>query len=443
MKNIRHFFAIMVALLAMGTTHAESFSANRSSRSKDPWQILQSTLYSHFVDTTGLSIISPIDSDLLHIITPDLAKAYRVEEKVDLSHVLTLGDVICDFMRVKYAGRTGQTYDYYKYRFSCNMVYDQYLERYPHSPYSAEMRLKNECLKQYTAWVNCYDTEDYFDVLLNYESSYCPYGGFTNIAILNNESREQAEYYIQHDLSPNSKSYGETYSEGGYGDLFNMGKGLFEDLDDRGTLFSLDEEVATLVTPNSYMGHSALCLGNMGKDVSIVVSFDGPSTLKVVLDHGQYKWVDLENGEYDVAVTSSNGDVWTPSRNGKVSVENGVYMTSWCDHNGVRLLTDDQYFEDYVDAYANGEMCYSVVKRAVNELSELSEFDHETLRSLLMQYVQNYMEPYEKTQQGMEKLYNELTDENIDWFLALYKYSFELLMDEYGSVYQPKNMIKL
>lgn len=442
MKNIRHFLAIMVAILAMGTTHAESFNTNSSSRSKGPWQIMQTTLYNHYVDTTGLSIISPIDSDLLHTITPDLAKAYQVEEKIDLSHASTLGEVICDFMRVKYAGQSGQTYDYYKYRFSCNMVYDLYLERYPQSPYATEMRLKSECLKQYAAWTNCYDTEDYLGVLLNYESSYCPYGGFTNIALSNNESREQAEYYI-YDLSKKNKSYGETYSEDGYGDLFNMGKGLFEDPDDRGALYNLEEEVAILVTPNSYIGHSALCLGNMGKDASIVVSFDGPSTLKVVLGHGQYKWVDLENGEYEVAVTSSNGDVWTPLRNGKVSVENGVYMTSWCNHNGVQLLTDDQYYEDYVDAYANGEMCYSVVKRAVNELSELSELDHETLRGLLMQYIQNSLEPYERNEKELEKYYNELTDDNIDLFISIYQYCLEMLLEEFDSIYQPKNMIKL
>ena len=227
MKNIRHLITLLATFLVFGTAHAATPDAYRSSRGKDPWQIMQTVLYNHFVDTTGLCVVSPIDADLLVEITPDLAKAFHVKEKVDLSLAETIGDVICDFMMVKYSGRSGQTYDYYKYRYSKRLVYDSYVERYPNSPYVAEMRMKSECLKQYTAWSSCYDENDYLTVLLNYESSHCPYGGFSYLASLNNESRELAEYYIHRALS--QKNYLYDY-DNGY--ILNDSNNLFEEDDD-------------------------------------------------------------------------------------------------------------------------------------------------------------------------------------------------------------------
>ena len=208
MKNIKHLIALLVAILVFGTTQAATPEAHRSSRGKDHWQMMQTVLYNHFVDTTGLCVVSPIQADLLVEITPDLAKAFHVKEKIDLSHAETLGEVICAFMMEKYAGRSGQTYDYYKYRYSDKMIYDKYLERYPNSPYAAEMRMKSECLKQYNAWLICFDENDYFSVLMNYESSYCPYGGFAQLASSNNESRELAVYYVKSALSQRDYLYG-------------------------------------------------------------------------------------------------------------------------------------------------------------------------------------------------------------------------------------------
>lgn len=207
MKNHSHHILFMIAFLTIGTAHAESLNLHYSGRNKDPWQIMQTTLYNHFIDTTGFCVVTPIDADLLHEIAPDLAKAFHVKEKAELSYASTLGEVICVFMQVKYAGCTGQTYDYYKYRYSTRLIYDSYLERYPDSPYAAEMRQKGECLKQYNAWSNCLDTNDYLSVLLDYESSSCPYCGFTHLASLNNESRELATYYIQNMLSQRNDPY--------------------------------------------------------------------------------------------------------------------------------------------------------------------------------------------------------------------------------------------
>lgn len=253
MKNIRCLIALMAAFLAFGTTQAENLNTHRSSRSKDPWQIMKITLYNHYIDTTGISIVTPIDADLLFEITPDLSKAYQVKDKVDLSRANTLGEVICTFMRIKYAGCSGQTYDYYKFRFSCNLVYDQYLERYPNSPYAAEMRSKSECLKQYTSWVNCYDTEDYFAVLLNYESSNCPYSGFTNIALLNNESREIATYYVQSMWSQGNYlyDYGDYYNDGldynyNQNNYYNFGKHRYNN-------YGEDSDSGNINTNNSWL----------------------------------------------------------------------------------------------------------------------------------------------------------------------------------------------
>ena len=227
MKNIRHLIALVAVILLMGSVQAENLNKQRSDRGKDPWQVMQTTLYNHYVDTIGFCVVTPIEASLAIEIAPDLAKAFHVKEKVDLSHAETLGEVICAFMQVKYAGRSGPTYDYYKFRYSDRMIYDLYLERYPDSPYAAEMCMKSECLKQYTAWSICYDENDYLAVLLNYESSHCPYGGFSYLAALNNESRELAEYYIQSALS--QKNYLYDYDNG---NILNDSYNLFEEEDE-------------------------------------------------------------------------------------------------------------------------------------------------------------------------------------------------------------------
>ncbi len=238
MKNHRHLIIIMIAILTIGTVHAESLNLHCSGRNKDPWQIMLTTLYNHFVDTTGFCVVTPIDAYLLHEITPDLAKAFHVKENVDLSCASTLGEVICVFMQVKYAGCTGPTYDYYKYRYSTRLIYDSYLERYPDSPYAAEMRQKSECLKQYVAWSNCFNANDYLSVLLNYESNSCPYSGFAYLALLNKESRDLGTYYVQnaisqsnylHDFDYNDNDYNQYGGNNNYNYWFELPKEKYQD----------------------------------------------------------------------------------------------------------------------------------------------------------------------------------------------------------------------
>lgn len=249
MKNIKHLIAFVIAILLFGTAQAATPEAHRSSRGKDHWQTMQTVLYNHFVDTTGLCVISPIDADLLVEITPDLAKAFHVKEKVDLSQAETLGDVICDFMMVKYAGRSGPTYDYYKYRYSKRLVYDSYVERYPNSPYVAEMRMKSECLKQYYAWMICFDENDYFSVLMNYESSKCPFGGFAQLVSSNNESRELAIYYVKSALSLRDYLYDFDEDNNQSDNYINLND-LFDDTDNDIYEGDINSNSFWLETPN-------------------------------------------------------------------------------------------------------------------------------------------------------------------------------------------------
>ena len=442
MKNFRHLIAIMAVVFAFGTAQAETTN-HRSNRSKDPWQILMTTLDNHFVDTTDLCILSSFDDDVLNRITPDLAKAYQVKEKVDLSHALSLGDVICEFMRVKYAGRTGQTYDYYKYRFSNNLLYDQYVEKYPNSPYVTEMRLKSECLKQYSALLYCYSAEDYLNVLLTYETSNCPYGGFTNIASANNLSREYAALYIQSEFEENGNRYG------GYDNYYNSYGGLYEGTPDpyedfyNPELFDDDYELAALLTPNSKIGTSTLCLGNMGNTASLTISFSGPSDFDVVLGQGQYKWIDLQNGKYKIVVTSDNGEIWSPEHN-DVTVEDGMYMAYWCDYNGKLLSSADTGIDNYIDDNAGEEMISSILERAKIVLSDLLELDLETSKKLLIHYYQQLLDPDEQNTEEIDLLYDGLTKDHIDLFINIFKWCLEELENEYdlGNSFQ-KPLIKL
>ena len=430
MKNFRHLIVIMAVVFAFGTAQAEASNHNRSNQSKDPWQIMLTTLDNHFVDTTDLSILSSFDDDVLNRITPDLAKAYQVKEKVDLSHASSLGDVICEFMRVKYAGRTGQTYDYYKYRFSRDLIYDQYVEKYPNSPYASEMRMKGDCLKQYCAWLYCYGAEDYLNVLLTYETSNCPYGGFTNIASANNLSRDLAISYIQTELELNNNWYDDDDNDyNREGGLFIGKPDSYEDIYTPSS-FVDDYKLASLLTPNNKIGTSTLCLGNMGNTTSLTVSFSGPSAFDVVLDQGQYKWIDLKNGKYKIVVTADNGDIWSPEGN-SVTVEDGLYIAYWCDHNGRLFSSADADIDDYIDDNASEEMILSILKKAKVVLSDLLELDLETSKKLLIHYYQQMFDPNEQNKEEINLLYDELTKDNIDLFVNLFKWGLEEFENEY------------
>ena len=195
MKNIKTIIALLATVvLTFGALHAESLNMQHSRADKDPWQIMQAALYNHNMDTTDLSVESPIGFPFLLEILPDLEKAYQVKTNVYIDYT-TLGDVICAFMNAKYAHKSGEMYDYYKIRYSSRPSYRHYLEKYPNSPYAEEMRLKMECIEQSRAWSSCDSMEDYYKVYNAYGPSHCPYGGFSNIAKMNNLLRENMAFY--------------------------------------------------------------------------------------------------------------------------------------------------------------------------------------------------------------------------------------------------------
>lgn len=204
MENVRHFIAFLTTIFLFGTIQAENLDKQRSCRGKDPWQVMQVTLYNHQMDTTDLSVESPIDFQLLCEILPDLEKAYRVKTNVYIDYT-TLGDVICAFMNAKYVKCSGETYDYYKIRYSSRPAYRHYLEKYPNLPYAEEMRLKMECIEQSRAWSSCDSMDDYYNVYNAYGHSHCPYGGFSSIAKKNNLLRENMAWYVEFTSGRNNK----------------------------------------------------------------------------------------------------------------------------------------------------------------------------------------------------------------------------------------------
>lgn len=368
MKNIRHIIALLAVVLTFGTAQAESPNIQRSRQGNDPWQILQITLYNHHVDTTGLSVESPIDSVLLFEILPDLKKAYHVDkESAYLSHSTMLGEVICSFMRVKYAGWKGEIYDYYRLRYSPRQLFVYYLNKYPNSPYAEEMRLKMECIDQSRAWRRCESMDDYYEVYSVYDVSYCPYSGFSNIAKRNNALRENMALFVEYYLPSNYENHV---------------------LDDTMEDNNFDNINSDLVVPCSKIGHSVFFVGNSYKAISYTISFIGPSVLKVALDPRQHQWIELENGLYKVKVTTASGIEWWPYGKEQFIIEDGVYAGFWFDYFGMTAtMMDSVELEDY-DQKTTDVMYNIMIRRAIKELSSLMQLDYETQKILIMHYLQ-------------------------------------------------------
>ena len=396
MKNIRHLIALMALVLTFGTVQAENLNLLRSRSGKDPWQILQITLYNHHVDTTELSVESPIDSVLLHEILPDLRKAYHVDkESVYLNHSTMLGEVICSFMKVKYAGCKGEIYDYYKLRYSPRQLFVYYLNKYPDSPYAEEMRLKMECIDQSRAWRRCVTMKDYYEVYTTYGTSYCPYNGFSNIAKINNLLRENMALYVNND-SLSEDDDDSMYLEASVYDNINL----------------------SLVAPTSRIGHSSFFVCNSGRVSSFTVSFIGSSAINVVLEHGRYQWVELENGEYEIKITASNGDEWWPYGRERVSIEDGLYAACWSDYDNVLM-------QETLPIELKSEMIHYLVERIISELSNLSKLDYETSRTLLTHYLQKLFFDMDN-QEEMDVLCKKYTDkENIEDTIKILSEEFQ------------------
>lgn len=370
MKNFKKIIVLALAVFTICIAQAETPDTQRNVEGKTPWQIMQVTLYNHFVDTTALSVVSPIEAQLKSEIIPDLAKAYHVSQPVDLSQASTLGEVICVFMRQKYAGRSGEIYDYYKYRYSPRQIYGHYLERYPNSPYAEEMRLKGECLDLYYA-LN--ESEENHSWVLTYGSySYCPFEGFTAIATINNTNLDYYSYLLS-----------------------------VEDWED-------DYEIQGLVSPYSESGNSLLCFGNVGRYEPITVLLQGPATIRVLLEPGKYEWVKVENGNYDMTVICNEDKDWAEQVEEKISVEDAIYGMCWYSSFGYVNRWTDYSYSGNLDGRAEKEYISDLVAMVKDELTKLAALDYDISRHILMNFVDQV---FSDSKSDAESLHEDLKDD--------------------------------
>ena len=385
MKNIKTIIALLaVVVLTCSALHAGNLNMQCSIPDKDPWQIMQATLYNHNMDTTDLSVESPIDFQFLLEILPDLEKAYQVKTNVYIDYT-TLGDVICAFMNAKYANRSGETYDYYKTRYSSRPSYRHYLEKYPNSPCAEEMRLKMECIEQSRAWSSCDSMEDYYNVYNTYGPGHCPYGGFFSIAKMNNLLRENIALYDE---------YSSSWDHDGTSVYDTLADNSYEDIN------------SSLVVPSKRIGHSVFFVGNSCKTISYTVSFIGASVIEVTLEPGQHEWIELENGKYKVKITSASGIEWWPYGIRGVVIEDAVYAGFWFDYNFNIDFTEDV---DY-DSRAIDAMYVIVLRRGIDELTSIMQLDYETQRILVLRFMQKIY----SGEKNPEKIVKYADKENIE-----------------------------
>ena len=401
MRNIRIIIALLVVAMSLGTTQAETLKIQSSKQGKNPWQMMMFILYNHDVDTTGLSVESPIDSILFFEILPDLEKSYHT--KTDLYYgYATLGDIICSFMKSKYEGRKGEVFDYYRFRYSSRPFYSYFLQRHPNSTHAEEMRLKLDCINQSHEWSRCRIKVDRIRIYNDFSVSYCPYDGFTNIAKKNNAMREKTAAYVEQDWSE------ETTDEYDYEDITTY-----------------------CVAPSGKFGNSAFLFGNSGILMSFSVSLEGASTHRFVLDHGQYQWVELENGRYEIKILFEDGREWWPFGSEMVNIEDGVYSFNCYDLVGAPIQSNLQPDLFFVDSKAVDEMYYQMAMRAVSELSKLSQLDHETRRKIMTTYLQKLYSKIEDKEELDQICEDYLCEENINETIGLIRDPFQTIVVSY------------
>ena len=140
-----------------------------------------------------------------------------------------------------------------------------------------------------------------------------------------------------------------------------------------------------LIVPCSKIGHSVFFLGNSCNTNSDTISFISSSALEVLLEHGQHKWIELDNGMYKVKVTSSSGIKWWLYGKENVIIENGLYSEIWNNYEDI-LVQDIALSENNKGNEPQKDMIYSITERVIGELSNLSKFNYETFRTLLTHF---------------------------------------------------------
>lgn len=85
----------------------------------------------------------------------------------------------------------------------------------------------------------------------------------------------------------------------------------------------------------SHPGYSLVCLGNVDKSTTIVVSLNGPTGFSKSIKPGSREWVRVKNGSYRILVQASNVQNWW----GNASFENRMYADGWATSTSFNGIT--------------------------------------------------------------------------------------------------------
>lgn len=187
--NLRLFIVAILFLAANLSLHANNMSA--SSKDGDPWPFLLKSLADAGFDTTDATVLTVVPAFYVSVAGPVLVKEFGVKQNVQLSSPCTLGDVICGYMCVKYGKKHKEKFDYLRVRYSSNTdSLSVFLTMYPESQHSDEIKLKLDCIREYTAWTTLVTSSHAMDVYDSYSGKpQCNYEGYALLSRKNMDFR--------------------------------------------------------------------------------------------------------------------------------------------------------------------------------------------------------------------------------------------------------------
>ena len=145
----KRVFPVLAAFLMAFFVSATAGAGYAYGKSDTPWKQMQKVLYKQGVDTSGMTVLTSIDKDVIQASVTGLKKALKVKKKADvaLTDTMTAGDLICAFMNAKYGGKSGEKNEYPIVCYSdWELDYFDFIDEYPESGYNSEMEAKGNCL---------------------------------------------------------------------------------------------------------------------------------------------------------------------------------------------------------------------------------------------------------------------------------------------------------
>lgn len=183
----------MTVLVCLGlAANAMPTKAMPVKKSQDPWRTMMAVMSQLGMDTNGVSVATEVDKSMRFALLDAYKQAMKVKEYVALDPGVALGEYVSATVKVKYAKKKGEEWDYRKVQYGIDQwEMRDFLERYPQSEHADEIRAKAECLQQYKEW-KLYGTfgsgvtkmaRDYPD------NTVCPYEGYVPLARVQNAWR--------------------------------------------------------------------------------------------------------------------------------------------------------------------------------------------------------------------------------------------------------------